>query len=93
MASHESRGKGPLKATSVFSGSRSLSCKRSPANTSSGKMSSKHGVVPSGPTKGMSNAEGRLGSSTRAFKSNLTSTTGGCKGDTRQAKQPKGHGY
>ena len=84
--------KGPLKATSVFQGSRSLSSKRPPANTSSGKMSGAHGVVPSGATKGMSNPQGRLGANTRAFKSNLTSTTGGCKNDTRQAKQPKGHG-
>lgn len=85
--------KGPLKATSVFTGSRSLSCKRPPANTSSGKMKTSHGVVPQGATKGMSNAEGRLGVGTRAFKSNLTSTTGGVKNDTRQARQPKGHGY
>lgn len=84
--------KGPLKATSVFSGSRSLSCKRPPANTSSGKMKTSHGVVPSGPTKGMSNPQGRLGAGCRPFKSNLTSTTGGVKNDTRQAKQPRGHG-
>lgn len=84
--------KGPFKATESLHGSRCLSTKRPPANTSSGKMSSKHGVVPSGPTKGMSNPQGRLGASTRAFKSNLTSTTGGVKNDTRQAKQPRGHG-
>ena len=84
--------KGPLKATSVLSGSRSLSSKRPPANTSSGKMSSAHGVVPSGPTKGMSNAQGRLGASTRSFKSNLTSTTGGVKGGPKHASQPKGSG-
>lgn len=84
--------KGPYKATSSLSGSRSLSCKRPPANTSSGKMSGAHGVVPPGPTKGMSNAQGRIGCHTRSFKSNLTSTTGGIKNDTRQARQPKGHG-
>jgi hypothetical protein len=83
--------KGPLKATEVMHGSKCLSSKRPPANTSHGKMSSAHGVVPPGPTKGMSNPSGRLGASTRAFKSNLTSTTGGLKNDTRQAKQPKGH--
>lgn len=84
--------RGPFRATEVFQGSKCLSTKRPPANTSGGKMSGAHGVVPSGPTKGMSNPQGRLGASTRAFKSNLTSTTGGCKNDTKQAKQPKGHG-
>jgi len=80
-----------FKASEVFKGSKSLSTKRPPANTSNGKMSGAHGVVPPGPTKNMSNAAGRLGAGTRGFKNNFSSTTGGEKGGPKHAGQPSGH--
>lgn len=81
--------KGPYKYSEI--GGKSLSCSR-PNMSGKGKMSSAHGVVPRGPAKGMTNAEGRLGASTRAFKSVLSDTTGGCKDGARHASQPKGTG-
>ena len=82
--------KGPYKYSEI-SGSKSLATSR-PNMSGKGRMSGAHGVVPRGPTKGMTNAEGRLGATTRAFKSVLSETTGGCKDGTRHASQPKGSG-
>lgn len=82
--------KGPYKARETLTGSKCLSTSR-PNLTNQGKMSSAHGVVPSGPTKGMRHPEGRIGAGTRGFKSNLSSTTGGIKGGPKHASQPSGH--
>lgn len=83
--------KGPFKARDVMSGSRCMPTNR-PNMSGKGSMSSAHGTNSGNPTKGMFHAQDRIGSGTRSFKSNLTSTTGGDKsGSTRHAKQPRGH--
>ena len=52
-----------------FPGSKSMPTAKHGAG--SGKMSSAHGTGKSSPTKGMSNADNRVGHGTRGFKQNF----------------------
>lgn len=66
---------------SSFPGSKSLSTSRH--GQGSGKMSSKHGTNSGNPTKGMSNASGRIGARKESFS----------RGEFKQGPCPIGKKY
>ena len=64
---------------SSLDGYKCMSRSSSPSIKSSGKMSGAHGTNSGNPSKGMQNASGRIGASSKRFSSGIPANTGGPK--------------